>query len=691
VRAAHENFARMKILIILKNWIGDALFQIPAIEALRAQFPSAEIVCMAPARCLEVLREHPAVDRLVLFDERGPQRWLWKKAAVILWLRREKFDRGYLFHRSKTRALLLMLGGVRERIGFQKGRRFFLTRAYKEPPETLHHADQMLALLRQDGLNVPERGIYRFYYSPESRRNVVDFLDRQKLPEGTFACFHLGANWEPKRWPAERFAALAEKLHAHYGLAIVVTGQPADEALFQAMKTQTRQARLVSLVGQTTLQELAALFRRAAVLVTGDSGPMHIAAGAGARVVALFGPTDAARTGPRGPGETEVIQYIPEGYRVPWYGPLPKEGWLEHVTPDQVLAVIERRGWGAGLPPTPEPLCRKKPLMQGERPVRSILFVTLTNLGDVILNTAVLAKLLGRYPEARVTAVVSPRGRSILEKSPQIQRLVIYDKRASLFEKLRFVRELRRESYDLAMDLRNSAIPFLAGARRSSPLIRRYKSRSMRARHLEVLTMMGIPGGLERPFDFFRPADQQSLEKKLENAGVPAEHRLVVMAPVAASELKTWKLQGYGEVIRGLLAQEDLTILLAGDKRERELAAPLTALHPARVLNLAGQTSMPEAAALLKKASLVVANDSSIMHLAHELGVPTVAVYGPTDHVHSAYTDRFFKVVRAGSPCSPCNVPRCRYDRQHCFEDLNPADVLRACEELLHDYAPARG
>ena len=86
-----------------------------------------------------------------------------------------------------------------------------------------------------------------------------------------------------------------------------------------------------------------------------------------------------------------------------------------------------------------------------------------------------------------------------------------------------------------------------------------------------------------------------------------------------------------------------------------------------------------------------VANDSSIMHLAHELGVPTVAIYGPTDHEHSAYTDDFFRVVRAGSPCSPCNVPRCRYERQHCFEDLNPTDVLRACKELLHDYASARG
>ncbi len=680
----------MKILVVTKNWIGDVLFQLPAIEALRAAFPQAQITCMAPPRALEVLREHPAIDRLIPFDERTSHRGILKKLGLIFRLRRERFDRGYLFHRSKSRALLLALGGVRERIGFFRDRWFFLTRAYPEPQTRLHHADQMLELLQKDGLSVPPKGIYRFYYSPESRQNVCMFLERKKLEEGAFACFHLGANWEPKRWPPSHFALLADELHVRFGLAIVITGHSTDQALFQSVKALTKKARLISLVGGTTLQELAALFRRASFLVTGDSGPMHVAAGAGARVLALFGPTDPALTGPRGIGESEVLRYVPKGYQVPWYGVSPAEGWLEHIAPAEVLKTLERRGWLQGVVQTSEPLCTKEIILEGQGNVQSILFVTLSNIGDVILTTAVLAKLRGRFPHARITAVTGPRARGILEKSRQIQRLVIYDKAAGLRAKLSFVCELRRESYDLVIDLRNSAMPFLVHASWRSPLLRRFKTNSLRAKHLELLAMTGVSCGLEEPFDFFSPEDQASMEQKLKDSGISPHSRLVVVAPVAASELKTWSLEGYGQVVSGLLAHEDLTLVITGHTRERKMATPLVALNPFRVHNLAGQTTLSETAALLKKARLVVANDSSMMHLAHELEVPTVAIFGPTDHERSGYQDEFSRVVRTGSPCSPCEKPRCIYDRQHCLEDLKPSDVLRACEELLHEPAAAR-
>ena len=196
--------------------------------------------------------------------------------------------------------------------------------------------------------------------------------------------------------------------------------------------------------------------------------------------------------------------------------------------------------------------------------------------------------------------------------------------------------------------------------------------------------MMGIrPGPMPR-FEFFLEEDVVSLDGKLLKKGIAAGKGLILFAPVAASELKTWRIQGYAAVVQRLLSVTEDTVLIVGNVRERAMAESLTVLDPKRVINVAGETTWPETAALVARARLIVANDSSLMHLGYELTTPVVAVYGPTNHEKSGHAEDFFKVVRAGSPCSPCDMPRCRFERQHCFEDLKPEMVAQACEELLH-------
>ncbi len=682
----------MKILIVTKNWIGDVIFQSPAIQALRDHFPDAEIVCMAPPRCLEALRAHPAVDRLIEFDERSAQRSWFARLRFVWQLRRETWDRAYLFHRSKTRALLLRLAGVKALIGFGRGRRFLLTRAYPEPSAAVHHADQMLWLLRQDGIRVPQRAVYRFYYSQAARESALDLLRRHQLEEGRFVCFHLGANWEPKRWPVSHFAALADLIEERFHCPVVVTGHAKDQALWTAFEKGVSKARVIPLMGKTSLEELAALLRRAAFFVTGDSGPMHIAAGAGARVLALFGPTDPRRTGPRGPGDSVVLDFVPEGFQTPWYGTqMPQGGWLSRISPLKVLEAVAQKGWGCEMKPEgEEPLSCKTAMTAEERRVKKILWVTLSNIGDVILTTPVLRSLAGRFPEAEITAVAGPRARSVLEQSRPIRRIVTYNKRGGPLEQWRFLQELRRETYDLVVDLRNTAIPFLVKTRRRSPLVRRHTAVSMRDRHLEVLSMMGICPGPMPVFEFFHSGNAGTLEAKLSQKGISGSKGYVLLAPVAASGLKTWPLQGFETVLRRLLAVTADPVLIVGDQRERAMAESLTTVDPQRVVNLAGETTLPETAALVARARLIAANDSALMHLAFELGTPAVAVFGPTSHLKYGHTGEFFKIVRAGSPCSPCEKPRCRFERQHCFADLKPESVAQACEELLHDFCPSR-
>ena len=335
----------MKILVVMKNWLGDLLFQMPALDLIKKKYPEASITCVAPERCREILEAHPAVSGFMPFDEKTTHRPLFPRIQFAFELgKKGPWDQGYLFHRSRTRALLLMLAGVKERIGFGKGRTFFLTQAISEPSQRMHQLDYFLDLMRRAGFEIPQAPAYTFYYKKEDRDLALRLLkDKGLEKKGSFICFHLGANWEPKRWPPAYFAELADKIHETRGLPVVVTGSRQDEALFEAFSGKVKKARFLSFVGKTSLGVSAAIYEQAACLVSGDSGPMHIASGVGAPVIALFGPTDPKLTGPRGRGESLVLQYVPPGYVVPFFGKnLPAEGWLSHITPEEVLTAIEK-------------------------------------------------------------------------------------------------------------------------------------------------------------------------------------------------------------------------------------------------------------------------------------------------------------------------------------------------------------
>ena len=335
----------MKIVVVMKNWLGDLLFQMPALELIKRKYPEASIVCIAPERCREILEAHPAVSGFLSFDEKSTHRSLFSRIRFLLELRKKgPWDQGYLFHRSRSRAFLLMLAGVKNRIGYGKGRKGLLTQAVPEPAQPLHQADYFFELMKGAGFDLPAERTYRFFYKEEDERRALEILRSYGITTSTkYVCFHLGANWEPKRWPPEHFAALADTIEEKWHLPVVVTGSQNDEPLFFQFKERVRRAKIVSLIGKTGLRVSAVVYKNAACLVTGDSGPMHIASGVGAPVVALFGPTDPKLTGPRGTGDSIVLQYVPPGYAVPFFGEeFPAEGWLSKITPQEVSEAIER-------------------------------------------------------------------------------------------------------------------------------------------------------------------------------------------------------------------------------------------------------------------------------------------------------------------------------------------------------------
>ncbi|MDD5225636.1 MAG: glycosyltransferase family 9 protein [Candidatus Omnitrophica bacterium] len=322
--------------------------------------------------------------------------------------------------------------------------------------------------------------------------------------------------------------------------------------------------------------------------------------------------------------------------------------------------------------------------MPGPEKSMNILVVTLSNFGDVILTTPVIMALVRKYPEARITVVVGPRARSVLQRSSDIHKTVIYDKKASFFQKMKFIAELRKVKYDRVVDLRNTAIPFLVSCKKRTPLFRKFTKVNMRDRHLEMLATVESNIPTSSAFQFFNKADEVFAMRALDVAGVLEKKGWILVAAGAASERKRWAVRNFRDVIRTLHEKTGKKILLVGTLDERFVADSILAELPGIGTVLCGDLILSEVAALIANASLVVANDSAIMHLGFELGTPTVGIFGPTDHEKYGHEGPKFRVARGDAQACSCGSDKLPRAERSCFHGLKPEKVTSLCLELLN-------
>ena len=328
----------------------------------------------------------------------------------------------------------------------------------------------------------------------------------------------------------------------------------------------------------------------------------------------------------------------------------------------------------------------------------NILVVTLSNFGDVILTTPVIMALAREFPQARITAVVGPRARGVLQRSPDIHRIVVYDKKASLFEKLKFIGKLREVKYDWVVDLRNTAIPFLVFYKKRTPLFRKFTKVNMRDRHLELLSHIKGQGAAfsgEKgssaipPFHFFNEVDDVFALRTLEVDKIPEQGQWIVVAAGAASGRKRWPATYFKEVIRVLHQKTGKKVLMVGLLDERPVAESIAASLPGSVSVFCGDLTISETAALIARASLLISNDSANMHMGFELGVPTVGIFGPTDHEKYGHEGPHFRVAREDASRCSCGAHKVPPSERSCFHGLKPEKVIGLSLELLNASRPA--
>lgn len=299
-----------RILIFNVNWLGDVLFSTAAIRSVRKAYPDSFIACAIPARCYQVIDGNPHVDEVIIFDEKGSHRSLAGKIGFIRFLGKKKFDTVYLLHRSFSRALMCALAGIPHRVGHTTRKRGFLltTRVSAPARDSVHRIDYYLTVMQGAGCAVDGRHA-DFHVPVSDARYVDDFLEKKGVGEDAFiVVLNAGGNWLPKRWPESHWARLADRLIEERGATVLFTGGPQDAELVARISGMMRRVPVVA-CGALNIKQLAALARKSQVFVTADSGPMHIAAAAdAAHIVALFGPTIPAITGPVSRGRVTIMQ-----------------------------------------------------------------------------------------------------------------------------------------------------------------------------------------------------------------------------------------------------------------------------------------------------------------------------------------------------------------------------------------------
>lgn len=298
-----------RIVVRPPNWLGDAVLALPAIAAIRRRYPGAHLTIAAAPAVAAVFREQTAVHPDRVIDLPAQSR------AAIAALEGGGFDLGILFPNSFRSAWQLRRAGVRERWGYPTaGRRWLLTRRSSRDKATkgLHQSDYYRSLVRGLDIDCGDDRPEIKPTGPSMERATALLTERRVPPDVRLAGFAPGAAYgQAKQWPPDRMAATIAALVRDHDTACLVLGAAHDKTASRAIESWLRahapetMARVVDLVGRTSLGALVGLMARCRVFVSNDSGAMHLAAAIGRPVVAIFGPTDERVTRPL--GDNDVI------------------------------------------------------------------------------------------------------------------------------------------------------------------------------------------------------------------------------------------------------------------------------------------------------------------------------------------------------------------------------------------------
>jgi len=360
-----------------------------------------------------------------------------------------------------------------------------------------------------------------------------------------------------------------------------------------------------------------------------------------------------------------------------------------------------------------------------------MLIVNPFGIGDVLFSTPLVRALRRAFPHAYLAYLCNRRTEEILRRNEHLDELFIYEKdeliglwnrskRACLTSVCSLLSHIRRRRFELAIDLslgeRYSFLLALLGVprrigfdfhHRGRFLTHRLAMNGYQSQHVveyyaQLLATIGI-SLFDRTFELAtNEEDRRTTEEHLASLHVQNGQRVIGLVPAGGvswglqAHFRRWSQEGFIEVGRVLRERYHAVILVFGEPKDHGVCADITRTIGHGAIDLSGQTTLGQFIGLIGRCDLVISNDGGPIHIAASQHVPTVSIFGPVDpDVYGPYprTSEHHIVYKAGLPCRPCyhqfKLPPCPYERA-CLTDIEPADVLEACEQVLGKKADER-
>ena len=308
-----------KILLIKPSSLGDCIHALPVLNALKKHLPQAEIFWLINSQYADLLANHQALGGLILFPRSffrlrhlGPST---ARETYRLWrrLRAERFDLTIDLQGLFRSGMMSLASGARVRLGLSDARELagvFYTHHVRLKPKDIHAVDRYLRVLDALGIS-PSRPDFSLGVDLPAVSRVRAMLARSGLADPEkFILVVPGARWQSKRWPAERFVAVIDRLNEELSLPSVLAGS-ADEVQLCQHVAELARSRPLNLTGQTSLAQLMAVMSISRLVLGHDSGTIHLAHALGKPLVCIVGPTDPQRSGPYARADSIVTAEVP--------------------------------------------------------------------------------------------------------------------------------------------------------------------------------------------------------------------------------------------------------------------------------------------------------------------------------------------------------------------------------------------
>ena len=332
---------------------------------------------------------------------------------------------------------------------------------------------------------------------------------------------------------------------------------------------------------------------------------------------------------------------------------------------------------------------------------KRILVVKLDHLGDVVLATPVFSNLRRAYPNAELHALTGTWSRVVLERHPDVSKVLDYDspvfcrtgQSTSLKQTLQRYQQLRREKYDLMVELRGDWRTIWFSLLRLTPhrlsraalqitnklRLSEFSGTHETTRNLDVLEHAGIPIPIQVAIFSVTTEDEKWTSNFLASYEIDKEYPLVAIHPGSPIPLKRWIPERYAELADWLIAQKHAQVLFVGVKDEVPIIAKIQELMRKTSINIAGKTTLTQLASILHSCNVFIGNDSGPMHLAAAVGTQTIGLYGPGDPIRFGPIGMQCETIRRRLDC-PCVGVTCRFGKEGCMSQIQVADVIQVLE-----------